>query len=331
MLIAEKKTVSKPQFCELGRAVIEVEAAAIEELKHRIDHNFTKACEILLTCKGRIVVLGMGKSGHIGNKIAATLASTGTPAFFVHPGEAHHGDMGMITAEDVALVISNSGETPELVCIVPFIKRLGIPMVALTGQKNSSLAKSATVNLDVSVKKEACPLGLAPTASTTTTLVMGDALAIALLEAKGFTSNDFALFHPGGNLGKRLLLHVNDVMRTDNEIPMVSENALLDAALLEMTRKSLGMTTIVSEDGKLLGIYTDGDLRRTLDQGRDIRSTRIQEVMTRNCVTIRPTILAAEALQIMELHKITSLLVTDDSRTPLGVLHMHDLLRAGVA
>ncbi len=204
-------------------------------------------------------------------------------------------------------------------------------MIALTGQKNSSLAKSATVNLDVSVKKEACPLGLAPTASTTTTLVMGDALAIALLEAKGFTSNDFALFHPGGNLGRRLLLHVKDVMRTGDEIPMVGENALLDAALLEMTRKSLGMTTIVDDDGKLLGVYTDGDLRRTLDQRHDILTTKIQDVMTRNCVTIQPNLLAAEALQIMELHKITSLLVTDDSRFPLGVLHMHDLLRAGVA
>lgn len=331
MTVAIKEDTQIQQFCELGRAVIEVEAAAIEELKTRIDHNFSKACEILLRCKGRIVVMGMGKSGHIGNKIAATLASTGTPAFFVHPGEAHHGDMGMITAQDVTLLISNSGETPELIYIVPFIKRLGIPMIALTGQKNSSLAKSATINLDVSVKKEACPLGLAPTASTTTTLVMGDALAIALLEAKGFTSNDFALFHPGGNLGRRLLLHVKDVMRTGDEIPVVSEHALLDAALLEMTQKNLGMTTIVSDDGKLMGIYTDGDLRRTLDQRHDIRTTKIRDIMTQNCITVHPNILAAEALQIMEAHKITALLVTDDSQLPLGVLHMHDLLRSGVA
>jgi arabinose-5-phosphate isomerase len=331
MLVAPEKTTLKPQFCELGRAVIEVEAAAIEELKGRIDHNFSKACEILLSCKGRIVVMGMGKSGHIGNKIAATLASTGTPAFFVHPGEAHHGDMGMITPQDVALIISNSGETPELLCIVPFIKRMGVPMVALTGQKNSSLAKSASVNLDVSVKKEACPLGLAPTASSTATLVMGDALAIALLEVKGFTSKDFALFHPGGNLGRRLLLHVNDVMRTGNEIPLVAESALLDAALIEMTRKSLGMTAVVDAEGKLCGIYTDGDLRRTLDQGRDIRTTKIADVMTRNAVSISPTLLAAEALQVMELHKITVLLVVDEHQFPLGALHMHDLLRAGVA
>jgi arabinose-5-phosphate isomerase len=237
----------------------------------------------------------------------------------------------MITPQDVALIISNSGETPELLCIVPFIKRMGVPMVALTGQKNSSLAKSASVNLDVSVKKEACPLGLAPTASSTATLVMGDALAIALLEVKGFTSKDFALFHPGGNLGRRLLLHVNDVMRTGNEIPLVAESALLDAALIEMTRKSLGMTAVVDAEGKLCGIYTDGDLRRTLDQGRDIRTTKIADVMTRNAVSISPTLLAAEALQVMELHKITVLLVVDEHQFPLGALHMHDLLRAGVA
>lgn len=331
MLVTDQEQTKIAEFCELGKAVIETELAAIQALTSRIDHNFTKACQLLLACKGRIVVMGMGKSGHIGNKIAATLASTGTPAFFVHPGEAHHGDMGMITTQDVALVISNSGETPELICIVPFIKRLGIPMIVLSGQKKSSLAKAATVNIDVSVEKEACPLGLAPTASTTATLVMGDALAIAILEARGFTPDDFALFHPGGSLGRRLLLHVGEIMHTGNEVPTVSEDCLLFQALFEITRKTLGMTIILNSEGTISGIFTDGDLRRTLDQQRDLRTTKIADVMTRNCITIPPKMLAAEALQIMELHKITALVVTDQSRLPLGVIHMHDLLRAGVA
>lgn len=335
MIFADKTNgilamVEYEQFCKLGKAVVETEAKAILELEQRIDHDFAKACQILLNCRGRIVVLGMGKSGHIGSKIAATLASTGTPAFFIHPGEANHGDMGMITPIDVALTISNSGETTELLNLVPFIKRLGIPLVALTGNPKSTLAKAATVNIDVSVKKEACPLGLAPTASTTATLVMGDALAIALLETRGFTSDDFARVHPGGVLGRRLLLHIDEIMHVGEEVPTVKENCLLYEALIEITKKSLGMTTIVGEDGLLRGIFTDGDLRRTLDKGYDVHATKISDVMTKNCITIPPKLLAAEALKIMEQHKITSLLVIDEQNIPLGVVHMHDLLRAGV-
>lgn len=318
------------QFIQLGKDVIQTEARALQALVHRVDHNFSKACSLLLDCEGRIVVLGMGKSGHIGSKIAATMASTGTPAFFVHPGEANHGDMGMITRKDVALTISNSGETPEILNIVPVIKRLGVPLISLSGNPNSTLAKTSTVNIDVSVEAEACPLGLAPTASTTASLVMGDALAIALLEVRGFTSDDFALFHPGGSLGRRLLLRVKEIMHVGNEIPMVSEDCLLDEALVEITKKSFGMTAIVDQAGLLQGIFTDGDLRRTLDQGHDVRTTKIGSVMTRNCITIPPSLLAAEAVKIMEQHKITSLLVVDEKPYPLGVLHMHDLLRAKV-
>lgn len=331
MIIEEEIKIEQEQFCKLGLAVIETEAKTILDLRNRIDHNFAKACYRLLNCEGRIVVMGMGKSGHIGGKIAATLASTGTPAFFVHPGEASHGDLGMITRKDVALAISNSGETPEILNLVPLIKRLSVPLITLTGNPNSSLAKASTVNIDISVEKEACPLGLAPTSSTTATLVMGDALAIALLEAKGFTSDDFALFHPGGTLGRRLLLHVKDIMHIGDEIPVVNEDCILGEALIEITKKSLGMTAIVDRDGYLCGIFTDGDLRRTLDQGRDIHSTQIHEVMTRNCITVNSKILAAEALKIMENRKITSLMVIDDKHFPIGVVHMHDILRAGVA
>lgn len=318
------------QFINLGKAVIETEAAAIKALESQIDQNFAKACQLFLNCEGRIVVLGMGKSGHIGSKIAATMASTGTPAFFVHPGEAGHGDMGMITRQDVALAISNSGETPELLSIIPVLKRLGVPLIALTGKPNSSLARAASIHIDVSVQKEACPLGLAPTASTTASLVMGDALAIALLEARGFTSNDFALFHPGGSLGRRLLLRIDEIMHSGLEIPIVTDDCSLDTALVEITQKSLGMTAIVDQTGKLSGVFTDGDLRRTLDQGLDVRTTPIAEVMTKECITIPPKLLAAEALKIMEQHKITSLLVIDEQKIPLGVVHMHDLLRAKV-
>ncbi len=319
------------KYCDLGRAVIITEIAAIKALESRIDDKFSAACEQLIDCKGRIVVMGMGKSGHIGSKIAATLASTGTPAFFVHPGEAQHGDLGMLTAQDVVLSISNSGETPELINIIPLIKRLNIPMIALSGNPDSTIAKSADINLDVSVEKEACPLGLAPTSSTTATLVMGDALAIALLEARGFTSDDFALFHPGGTLGKRLLLHIDQLMHIGDEIPTVHIDSTLDDALIEITKKSLGMTTIMDDNKKLLGIYTDGDLRRTLDQGFDVRNTPINKVMTENCITIKPKTLAAEALKIMEDNKITSLVVVNEQRATMGVVHMHDLLRAGVA
>jgi arabinose-5-phosphate isomerase len=323
-------TTTSERFCKLGRDVIVTEIEALLDLKERIDENFAEACRELWNCKGRIVVLGMGKSGHIGGKIAATLASTGSPAFFVHPGEANHGDMGMITPTDVVLVISNSGETPEILSLIPLIKRLGVSMIALTGNPLSTIATSATVNVDVSVKKEACPLGLAPTASTTATLVMGDALAIALLEARGFTSDDFALFHPGGALGRRLLLRIDDIMHIDHEIPKVKADCPLDQALIEITKKRLGMTAVVDDDGLLLGIFTDGDLRRTLDTQRDVRSIAIGEVMTHNCVTIAPRTLAAEALRIMENHKITALVVIDQRKIPLGIIHMHDLLRAGV-
>ncbi|MDH5483864.1 MAG: KpsF/GutQ family sugar-phosphate isomerase [Gammaproteobacteria bacterium] len=315
---------------QLGLAVIETEMAGIEQLKSRIDDNFVKACELMLACEGRVVITGMGKSGHIGNKMAATLASTGTPAFFVHPGEASHGDLGMITEKDVVIALSNSGETGEILTIVPIIKRLGVPLISMTGKPASTLASEANINIDVGVEKEACPLGLAPTASTTVALVMGDALAVALLEARGFTENDFALSHPGGSLGRRLLLHVADIMHTGDDIPSVSASTSLREALLEMTRKKLGMTAIVDDNNKLLGIYTDGDLRRTLDTNIDIHTADIQAVMTRNCKTTHKNILAAEALKVMQDSKINAVLVVDDENTLIGALNMHDLLRAGV-
>jgi len=315
---------------QLGLAVIQTERAALEELESRIDSQFVHACELILKCQGRIVVTGMGKSGHIGGKIAATLASTGSPAFFVHPGEASHGDLGMITPQDVVLALSNSGETQELLTIIPIIKRLGIPLITLTGNPNSTMANAANANLNVSVSQEACPLGLAPTASTTATLVMGDALAVALLESRNFTAEDFARSHPGGSLGRRLLLHVGDIMHTEDEIPKVLQSASLRDALLEMTRKGLGMTAIVNQHNIMLGIYTDGDLRRTLDAEINLQQTPITEVMQRNCKTIGAESLAAEALQRMEQHKINALLVTDSNQRLLGALNMHDLLRAGV-
>lgn len=318
------------KLCQLGQAVIEIEAAAVSALSSRIDSHFAKACQYLIGCNGRVVVIGMGKSGHIGGKIAATLASTGTPAFFVHPGEASHGDMGMITKQDVVLALSNSGETPEIITLLPLIKRLGVPLIALTGNLQSTIAKAAEINIDVSVEKEACPLGLAPTSSSTVALVMGDALAIALLEAKGFTVDDFALAHPGGSLGKKLLLKVSHLMRTDIKIPKVLPSAPLTDALMEMTSKRLGMTTILDTNDKLLGIFTDGDLRRTLDQDRDIRNTVIHEVMTKNPRTISEDMLAAHALNMMENYKITTLVVVDASNHLLGVLHLHDILSAGV-
>ncbi|RTZ74056.1 MAG: D-arabinose 5-phosphate isomerase [Gammaproteobacteria bacterium] len=296
----------------------------------RIDHNFVRACEYMLDCRGRIVVTGMGKSGHIANKIAATLASTGSPAFFVHPGEASHGDLGMITGGDVVLALSNSGETGEIITILPIIKRLGVPLVAMTGNPESTLAKEADVNIDVSVDKEACPLGLAPTASTTASLAMGDALAVALLETRGFTELDFARSHPGGSLGRRLLLHVADIMHRGEKIPRVGKKATISEALVEMTAKGLGMTAVADENGAISGIFTDGDLRRTLDKGVDLHNTPVTEVMTPGGVTTRPDRLAAEALKLMEENKINALLVVDDTNRLTGALNMHDLLRAGV-
>jgi len=316
---------------QMALAVIDIEAKAIADLAGRIGPDFVHACRFMYDCEGRIVVLGMGKSGHIGEKIAATLASTGSPAFFVHPGEASHGDMGMITSNDVVLALSNSGETTEILTILPLIKRLGAPLIALTGKIDSSLAEAADAHLDVSVEKEACPLGLAPTSSTTAALVMGDALAVSLLEQRGFTADDFALSHPGGSLGRRLLLHVEDIMHGNDSIPCVSNTASLSEALLEMTQKGLGMTGIVDAGGRLAGIFTDGDLRRVLDHGEvNVHQTGIAEVMTRNCKTVRPRQLAVETLSLMEQYKINSLMVVDEQQRPVGALNMHDLLRAGV-
>jgi arabinose-5-phosphate isomerase len=318
------------EFCQLGLAVIETEAKAVAALSQRIDQQFAAACQHLLTCEGRIVVIGIGKSGHIGSKIAATLASTGSPAFFVHPSEASHGDLGMITQKDVVLTISNSGETLEIITLLPNIKRLGVPLITLTGNPHSTLAKIATVNIDVSVEIEACPLGLAPTSSTTATLVMGDALAVALLQARGFTADDFAFAHPGGTLGKRLLLQVDNLMHIGDKIPKVTENTYITEALLEMTNKRLGMTTVISPEGKLLGIFTDGDLRRALDRQLDLHQSKISEVMTHNCKTLPSGTLAFEALKLMETLKITSLPIIDHQNAVLGVIHIHDLLSCGV-
>lgn len=308
-----------------------MEGAAVAALAARIDDNFSRACELILNCSGRVVVTGMGKSGHIGNKIAATLASTGTPAFFVHPGEASHGDMGMITAGDVVVALSNSGTTSEIVTILPLLKLLAVPLVALTGNPESELAQAADAHLNVGVSEEACPLNLAPTSSTTVSLVMGDALAIALLEARGFTADDFAFSHPGGALGRRLLLKIDSIMHTGEGIPKVSLGTSLSGALLEMSSKALGMTTVVDQHGVLQGIFTDGDLRRALDSAADIRNCPIEEVMTKNGLTISPGTMAAEALRVMEDHKVTVLVAVDEQRHPVGVIHTHDLLKAGVA
>lgn len=313
-----------------GLRTIALEAQAVAELQHRINDAFTNACETMLACKGRVVVTGMGKSGHIGNKIAATLASTGTPAFFVHPGEASHGDLGMITKNDVVLALSNSGNTLELVTLLPLIKRLDIPLISMTGDDNSALAKAAYANLDVSVLSEACPLNLAPTTSTTVTLVMGDALAIALLESRGFTAEDFAFSHPAGALGRKLLLRVSDIMHADQEVPRVKPDTVLQNALLEMTEKGFGMTTIVDNQGRLLGVFTDGDIRRVIDSKTDLSTAVIKDVMSSNPKTINQDILAAEALNIMEQSSITAVIVENEDKQPVGVVHMHDILRAGV-
>lgn len=322
--------MSNKDFIALGLAVIDTEIAAIEALKKRINDDFSKACELILGCTGRIVVIGMGKSGHIGGKIAATLASTGSPAFFVHPGEASHGDLGMITKNDVVIALSNSGNTSEILTIVPIIKRLGVPLISMTGNADSPLAIEADINLDVSVEHEACPHGLAPTSSTTAALVMGDALSIALLQERGFTAEDFALSHPGGSLGRRLLIHVSDIMHTEEALPTVEQQATVSEALLEMTSKGMGMTAIVGPDQQVLGIYTDGDLRRTLDKNIDVHTAKIEDVMSHNCITVNQDILAAEALKIMQDKKINGALVTDESNKLVGALNMHDLLQAGV-
>lgn len=318
------------RLLSLGRAVLDIESRAIRDLLDHLDNAFAEAAQCMLACRGRIVVLGMGKSGHIGGKIAATLASTGSPAFFVHPGEASHGDMGMITTDDVVLALSNSGETDELVVLIPLIRRLGIPLVAMTGDPESTLAKQATVHVNVAVKDEACPLGLAPTSSTTAALAMGDALAIAMLQARGFTEEDFALSHPGGTLGRRLLLKISDLIHTGSEMPTVGCDVSIGDALSEMTGKGLGMTAVIDADERLSGIFTDGDLRRVLDQKIDINATSIGSVVNPDCTTVAADILAAEALRIMQDGKFNALLVVDDERRLVGVLNMHDLLRSRV-
>jgi len=317
-------------FVARARRVLEIEAAALTSLIPRLGADFAQACRLCLACQGRVIVTGMGKSGHIAGKLAATLASTGTPAFFVHPGEASHGDLGMITRGDLVIAISNSGETAEIITILPLLKRLGLVLIVMTGRSTSTLAQAATVTLDTAVSEEACPLNLAPTASTTAALAMGDALAVALLESRGFTSEDFALAHPGGALGRRLLLRVSDLMHTGAGLPTVTPTMPLANGLLEMSRKGLGMTAIVDDGQHLLGVFTDGDLRRTLDHDVELRKISMQEVMNTQCKTIAPHALAAEAVRMLEQHKINALLVTDEENRLVGALNVHDLLRAGV-
>ncbi|GGD22010.1 arabinose-5-phosphate isomerase KdsD [Franconibacter pulveris 1160] len=316
-------------FQQAGRDVLEIEREGLAQLDQYINTDFSKACESMFYCQGKVVVMGMGKSGHIGKKMAATFASTGTPAFFVHPGEASHGDLGMVTAQDIVIAISNSGESNEILALIPVLKRLQVPLICITSRPESAMARAADIHLCVKVPKEACPLGLAPTSSTTATLVMGDALAVALLKARGFTAEDFALSHPGGALGRKLLLRVNDIMHTGDEIPRVSKEATLRDALLEITRKNLGMTVICDDLMKIEGIFTDGDLRRVFDMGVDLHKLHIVDVMTRGGIRVRPGTLAVEALNLMQSRHITSVLVADGDQL-LGVVHMHDLLRAGV-
>jgi arabinose-5-phosphate isomerase len=328
--------MNQHSYLALGIAVLKAEAEAVSALIDRLDSRFEQACELILSCKGRIVVTGMGKSGHISNKIAATLASTGSPAFFMHPGEASHGDLGMITKQDLVIALSNSGETNEITLLLPMLKRIGISLIALTGRPQSTLATTADIHLDVSVSQEACPLGLAPTSSTTASLAMGDALAVAVLQARGFTEEDFAMSHPGGNLGRRLLLRVSDIMHTGDQIPLVNADSSLKQTLLEMTRKGLGMAGVIdskSLDQKhhvLVGIYTDGDLRRTFEQMPKIETASVKDYMTPNCITIQAHSIASEALKVMQENKINALMVVDENNIIQGALNMHDLLRAGI-
>ncbi len=322
--------IATEDFIASGRRTIAIEQAAVASLLERVNEDFARACRVLMACKGRVIVTGMGKSGHIANKIAATLASTGTPAFFMHPAEAQHGDMGMVTANDVVIALSNSGGSSEVVSLLPLFKRLGVQLIAMTGNPRSPLGLAADVHLNTGVEQEACPLNLAPTSSTTVTLVMGDAIAIALLEAKGFTAEDFAFSHPGGSLGRRLLLKVSDIMHSGANLPVVQEGTLLRDALMEITSKGLGLTAIVDAQQRLLGIFTDGDLRRSLDNGLNIALSTIDTLMTRHCITIDADILAAEALKIMDDHKINGLICVDEEQRPVGAINMHDLLKAGV-
>lgn len=322
---------NKEQFRQWGRKVIDIEKFALDNLYQFVDSDaFGQACELIMQCKGKVIVMGMGKSGHIGNKISATFASTGTPAFFVHPGEASHGDLGALAKGDIILAISNSGESSEILTLMPVIQRMGVPVIAITGKPESNMAKLAKLHLCIQVPEEACPLGLAPTSSTTATLVMGDALAVALLQAKGFTRDDFALSHPGGSLGRKLLLKVSDVMHQGDDMPIVKQDICITQALYEISKKGLGMTAVVNDDNILVGIFTDGDLRRVIDAEVDLRHTPISKVMTPNCVTTTANILAAQALQIMDEKNINGLIVLDDKHQPVGALNMLDMVKAGV-
>ncbi|MDC9623014.1 arabinose-5-phosphate isomerase KdsD [Xenorhabdus sp. XENO-7] len=321
--------MSKIDFQQAGKKVLQVELDGLAELEQYINEDFSRACELMFSCEGKVIVMGMGKSGHIGRKIAATFASTGTPSFFVHPGEASHGDLGMVTSKDLVLTISNSGESNEILALIPVLKRQKVPLICMTNNPNSSMGKAADIHLCIKTPQEACPLGLAPTTSTTATLVMGDALAVALLQARGFTAEDFALSHPGGTLGRKLLLLTSDLMTTGDDIPRVPYTATLREALVEITRKKLGMTVICDDDMQIKGIFTDGDLRRVFDMGTDLNHANISDVMTAGGVRIKPHTLAVDALNLMQSRHITSLLVTDGDKL-LGVLHMHDLLQAGV-
>ncbi|MDR0806555.1 MAG: arabinose-5-phosphate isomerase KdsD [Enterobacteriaceae bacterium] len=321
--------MSNFDFQQAGKQVLDIERAGLDQLYQYINQDFVQACEMMFNCQGKVVVMGMGKSGHIGCKMAASFASTGTPSFFVHPAEASHGDLGMITANDIIIAISYSGESSEIMALIPVIKRLQIPLICMTGNPNSSMGKAANVHLCVHIPQEACPLGLAPTTSTTATLVMGDALAVALLKAKGFTADDFALSHPGGALGRKLLLRVSDIMHTGDEIPHVTQDASLREALVEITRKNLGLTVICNDDMLIQGIFTDGDLRRIFDQGIETSHAKMSDLMTKGGIRVSPNMLAVEALNLMQSRHITTLMVAEGDKLE-GVIHMHDMLRAGV-
>ncbi|MEY8211261.1 MAG: KpsF/GutQ family sugar-phosphate isomerase [Gammaproteobacteria bacterium] len=324
-----KEKQEKFDFTSIGKRVLTIESAAIARLKDQLDNNFDNACQLCLDCSGKIIVMGMGKSGHIADKLAATLASTGTPSFFVHPGEASHGDLGMISRSDVVIALSNSGKTEEIVSLLPILKNMGIKIIAMTGDSNSKIATASDVHIDVGVEEEACPMNLSPTASTTAALAMGDAIAVALLEKRGFSVEDFAKSHPGGSIGKKLLLLVKDIMHTDKQIPIVFQDQKLAQGLIEMSEKALGMTAVINETGELVGIFTDGDLRRTLEANVDIQTTLMREVMTQNCITVTPNFLAVKAVEIIQDNKITSLVVIQENKI-VGALNIHDLFRAGV-
>ena len=324
-----KEKQEKFDFTSIGKRVLTIESAAIARLKDQLDNNFDNACQLCLDCSGKVIVMGMGKSGHIADKLAATLASTGTPSFFVHPGEASHGDLGMISRSDVVVALSNSGKTEEIVSLLPILKNMGIKIIAMTGDSNSKIATASDVHIDVGVEEEACPMNLSPTASTTAALAMGDAIAVALLEKRGFSVEDFAKSHPGGSIGKKLLLLVKDIMHTDKQIPIVFQDQKLAQGLIEMSEKALGMTAVINETGELVGIFTDGDLRRTLEANVDIQTTLMKEVMTQNCITVTPNFLAVKAVEIIQDNKITSLVVIQENKI-VGALNIHDLFRAGV-